>query len=204
MTPTEAVAFVEKMKAAAPHINFEWDTPKAWAAALADIDWDEAHAALLNAIRKTPWITPAVIQDEVRAMRAEKLKHYVVPPPPTRTTSSATCTRYAPHPAPRYAPQPPARSPSNPVWTRSLKHAENTSALEAHAWSTPQPPNPTPTGSPTPHAKPSLKPAANAPPQAHGSAPTARGFPKPKNRPASKQPVCALNLARHAKATRKR
>lgn len=82
MTPTEAVAFVEKMKAAAPHINFEWDTPKAWAAALADIDWDEAHAALLNAIRKTPWITPAVIQDEVRAMRAEKLKHYIVPPPP--------------------------------------------------------------------------------------------------------------------------
>src|SRR5690606_12264082 len=82
MTPTQAVAFVEKMKAAAPHINFEWDTPKAWAAALADIDWDEAHAALLTAIRKTPWITPAVIQDEVRAMRAEKLKHYIVPPPP--------------------------------------------------------------------------------------------------------------------------
>src|SRR5690606_36345366 len=47
------------------------------------------------------------------------------PHPPTRTTPSATCTRYAPHPAPRYAPQPPARSPSNPVWTRSLKHAEN-------------------------------------------------------------------------------
>src|SRR5690606_32274548 len=126
------------------------------------------------------------------------------PHPPTRTTSSATCTRYAPHPAPRYAPQPPARSPSNPAWTRSLKHAENTSALEAHAWSTPQPPNPTPTGAPTPHAKPSLKPAANAPPRAHGSAPTARGFPKPKNRPASRQPVCAPNLARHAKAPRKR
>src|SRR5690606_31239780 len=82
MTPIQAVAFVEKMKAAAPHINFEWDTPKAWAAARTDSDWDEAHAALRNAVRKTPWTTPAVIQDEVRAMRAEKLKHYVVPPPP--------------------------------------------------------------------------------------------------------------------------
>src|SRR5690606_23846590 len=108
------------------------------------------------------------------------------PPNPTPTDAptppaqpSLTPAANAPHPAPRSAPQPPARSPSNPAWTRSLKHAENTSALEAHAWSTPQPPNPTPTGAPTPHAKPSLKPAANAPPQAHGSAPTARGFPKP-------------------------
>src|SRR5690606_19947821 len=138
------------------------------------------------------------------AQRAPNSSPTSSPPPPPPTTSSATCTRYAPHPAPRYAPQPPARSPSNPVWTRSLKHAENTSALEAHAWSTPQPPNPTSTGAPTPHAKPSLKPAANAPPQAHGSAPAAGGFPKPKNRPVSRQLVCALNLARHARATRKR
>src|SRR5690606_40432311 len=109
---TEAVAFVEKMKAAAPHISFEWDTPKAWAAALADNDWDEAHDALLNAIRKTPWITPAVLQDEVRAMRAEKLKHYVAPPPPNPNDVAAYL--HALRAAPRAAPLAAATIPHPP------------------------------------------------------------------------------------------
>src|SRR5690606_7990377 len=110
-----------------PHINFEWDTPKAWAAALADIDWDEAHAALLNAIRKTPWITPAVIQDEVRAMRAEKLKHYVVPPPPNPddVVGYLHALRAAPRPALRAAATSPLSLDSglDPATKTRLEHA---------------------------------------------------------------------------------
>ncbi|CAM4365155.1 hypothetical protein [Nocardiopsis rhodophaea] len=81
MTPDEAVALGRKVAAICPAQKFNSDTPEAWAALLAGVDYDDALAALLVLGQTHQFIAPADIIAQVKRARAERLKGHVVPAP---------------------------------------------------------------------------------------------------------------------------
>lgn len=74
MNLEETTLLCKAIATLAPVQRFEPDTPSFWAVILADVAYDDARQAILNLARRQPFIAPADIIGEVRAIRWERLE----------------------------------------------------------------------------------------------------------------------------------
>jgi hypothetical protein len=57
-------------------------TPDAWHELLGDLSLEDCKQAVTNVAKRQPFVAPAEIRAEVRAIREERLNRTPVPPPP--------------------------------------------------------------------------------------------------------------------------
>ncbi|MFF4417506.1 hypothetical protein ACFYY8_33695 [Streptosporangium sp. NPDC001559] len=90
MTPTEAVRFVRHVGRLWPQQRLEDGTPDAWyAAALKDINPDDAAEAVDRLVKLHPFTSLAEIVSEVRRIREERIARHPVPTPPAELADNA-------------------------------------------------------------------------------------------------------------------
>lgn len=82
MRPTENVVFLRKLKSACPAQAMDQYTPDVWEGALEKFDLAECEAALKVLTGRQPFIAPAEIAAEIRAVWRQRLTDTPVPPPP--------------------------------------------------------------------------------------------------------------------------
>ena len=82
MTPTQTVQLVALVASVCPSMRMEETTADAWHALLADLDHDDARAAVLRLGRRQRYIAACDIRDEVRVIRHDRLARTPVPAPP--------------------------------------------------------------------------------------------------------------------------
>lgn len=73
MTPTECVKLTRLVKAIAPAQRFDEYTSDAWHTLLSDTEFSDATEAVRRIGRRQPFIAPADIIGEVRAIRRDRL-----------------------------------------------------------------------------------------------------------------------------------
>lgn len=84
MNPLEAAMLCRFTKAACPQQAIDEYTPDAWHPLLADIDFEEAKAAVIEAAKERPFVAPAEIRANVRRVRRERLRVFGdLPTPPS-------------------------------------------------------------------------------------------------------------------------
>ncbi|MFV2195281.1 hypothetical protein [Nocardiopsis sp. LOL_012] len=81
MTPTEIGKLGRKIAAVCPAQKFNEETPKAWAALLGWVDYDDALAALYALGQEQQFIAPSDIIRQVKRARRDRLRTRVVPAP---------------------------------------------------------------------------------------------------------------------------
>lgn len=83
MTPIEAAALCRFTKALCPQQAIDEYTPDAWHLALGDLRFEDAKTAVVTAAQKSPFVAPAEIRAEVRALRNGRLTSFgPLPNPP--------------------------------------------------------------------------------------------------------------------------
>lgn len=82
MTAQEAVLLCRMAKAACPQQQFDQYTPDMWHELLGDLRFDDARMALVQVVKKQPFIAPAEIRDEVKRIRSKRLLDYGYVTPP--------------------------------------------------------------------------------------------------------------------------
>lgn len=83
MTPTEAAQLCKFALAACPAQKIDADTPAAWFVLLSDLRYEDAQQALVNVVRRQPFVSPAEIRTEVRRIRGARLAAFgPIPAPP--------------------------------------------------------------------------------------------------------------------------
>jgi hypothetical protein len=87
---TEAAKLCQFAKAACPAQAIDQDTPAAWFVLLSDLRFEDAQEALVNVVRKQPFVAPAEIRTEVRRIRAARLTAFgPIPAPPKELEDAA-------------------------------------------------------------------------------------------------------------------
>ena len=90
MTPLEATALCRFTKAVCPQQAIDEYTPDAWHPLLEDIRFEDAKAAVINAGKKKPFISPAEIRAEVKMIREDRIRAYgALPAPPADLADNA-------------------------------------------------------------------------------------------------------------------
>ncbi|MFB7162293.1 hypothetical protein [Streptomyces sp. NPDC056242] len=79
MTPQDAVMLARYVRALCPQQKFDEFTPDAWHDVIGDHDLDEARAAAAAVARRQPFVSPAEINDEIRARRDERAADFQGP-----------------------------------------------------------------------------------------------------------------------------
>lgn len=82
MTPEQAITLCEMTAACCPQQRINEHTPDAWYALLGDLDFDDAREALVRTAKRQPFVAPAEIRDEVKAIRGARLANSDLAPPP--------------------------------------------------------------------------------------------------------------------------
>lgn len=94
MTPMEATALCRFTKALCPAQAIDEMTPDAWHLALADLRFEDAKVAVVEAAKLSPFVAPAEIREQVRRMRRERILAFGVLPDPPAGLSDAEETRW--------------------------------------------------------------------------------------------------------------
>lgn len=76
MTNAEAVILCRFAKACCPQQQFDAYTPDAWFELLGDLRFEDCKEALTRVVKRQPFVSPAEIRDEVKAVRADRLKQF--------------------------------------------------------------------------------------------------------------------------------
>lgn len=83
MNAAEATRLCKFAKAACPQQAIDQDTPAAWFVILSDLRFEDAQEALVNVVKKQPFVSPAEIRAEVRRIRGQRLLAFgALPDPP--------------------------------------------------------------------------------------------------------------------------
>jgi hypothetical protein len=81
MTPREAVLLTRYVKACCPQQSIDEYTPDAWHDLLGDLSLDECRQAAAAVAKRQPFVAPAEIRAEVRAVREARIARLPIPAP---------------------------------------------------------------------------------------------------------------------------
>lgn len=76
MTPAEAVMLCRFAKAACPQQAFDEYTPDAWFELLRDLRAEDCKAAIIDAVKASPFVAPAEIRAHIKRIRDDRLKKF--------------------------------------------------------------------------------------------------------------------------------
>jgi hypothetical protein len=83
MTNAEAVVLCRLAKAACPQQQFDSHTPDMWHELLKDLRFEDAKDALIDVVKRQPFVSPAEIRDAVSNVRRERIIRFgPLPQPP--------------------------------------------------------------------------------------------------------------------------
>jgi len=82
MTPKQTLALTRYVKACCPQQAMDSYTPDAWYDLLGDLPLEDCRAAVVAVAKRQPFVAPAEIRAEVRAIRDERLRLAGDPAPP--------------------------------------------------------------------------------------------------------------------------
>lgn len=76
MTPAEAVMLCRYAKACCPQQQFDELTPDAWFELLSDYPFADCKSAILQVVKRQPFVAPAEIRAEVRRIRYKRIEEF--------------------------------------------------------------------------------------------------------------------------------
>jgi hypothetical protein len=85
MTPPETVLLTEYVRDCCPQQHIGEYTPDAWFDLLGDLTLADCKLAVAAVAKRQPFVAPAEIRAEVRAIRDKRLAETEIPPPPPET-----------------------------------------------------------------------------------------------------------------------
>ena len=130
MTPIEAASLCKFTTAACPQQAIDEYSPDAWAELLDDIRFEDAKVAVKAVAKRQPFVAPAEIIDEVKRLRADRVRRYFANvEPPSGLTDAAYAKWYRETVKTiadgDLAPEPPARVEGHPDVIRELGQAKS-------------------------------------------------------------------------------
>lgn len=93
MTPQETVILARYVRALCPQQKFDEFTADAWHDVLGDLALADCRVAAVEVAKQQPFVAPAEIRAQVRAVRDERLRRNPPPPPPRELTDDPEAYR---------------------------------------------------------------------------------------------------------------
>lgn len=89
MTPEETVMLTKYVRACCPQQRLDEYTPDAWHELLGDLTLDDARTAVVEIVKRQPFVSPAEIRTQVRVMRNDRVQNTPIEPPDHELTDDA-------------------------------------------------------------------------------------------------------------------